>query len=354
MFKHFIAIISVAKIVTPNSKLTLDLRRPVGRTPAPSRFTAALADWPRTLLAWGFALLGATQAAARATETFAFQAPPNANRACSFDATVWPADLQVFATGAYEGRKLSFQIDQSGHSATQIDVAVNQPGKNVALILAAYEPTIWNIGWAAGTNIVGVLVGGYHRQAVAGLDASVPIQISTHDNKGPCGYFRADEGNLAPLNPLSRRVFGQAVTMFFPAKAGKALIGNTPQAGQAWETSTHTRPESFKDPLAPLAGAAGIEQGLRMGSLRRATQADAQAWLRHVNRATESPDLPPVAGGKRPAQAAIDIGDAYVVLKPYTYPSGLYGAHSVKFFVPKGVPKPKGDPGHSEVRDFNL
>ena len=32
-----------------------------------------------------------------------------------------------------------------------------------------------------------------------------------------------------------------------------------------------------------------------------------------------------------------------------TIPAGLYGAHSVTFIVPKGVPSPLGNPGHSTV-----
>jgi len=40
----------------------------------------------------------------------------------------------------------------------------------------------------------------------------------------------------------------------------------------------------------------------------------------------------------------------YIIEKPITrFPSGLYGAHSVKFVLKKGVPMPAGNPGHSAV-----
>jgi hypothetical protein len=42
-----------------------------------------------------------------------------------------------------------------------------------------------------------------------------------------------------------------------------------------------------------------------------------------------------------------------VVLKPFRLPPGLYGAHSATFFVPKGVPRPTGELGHSVLYDFN-
>jgi len=39
----------------------------------------------------------------------------------------------------------------------------------------------------------------------------------------------------------------------------------------------------------------------------------------------------------------------YVVQKKTRFPAGLHGGHSVKFLVPRGVPVPDGDPGHSCV-----
>ena len=45
--------------------------------------------------------------------------------------------------------------------------------------------------------------------------------------------------------------------------------------------------------------------------------------------------------------------EAYVVLRQFTYPAGLYGADSATFFIPEGVPQPKGDPGHSNIYDFD-
>jgi hypothetical protein len=46
--------------------------------------------------------------------------------------------------------------------------------------------------------------------------------------------------------------------------------------------------------------------------------------------------------------------DAYVVLKQFTYPAGLYGAHAETFVIPAGVPAPLGNPGHSAVFDFSV
>lgn len=272
---------------------------------------------------------------------------------CGFTDLKLPEQFSVFAAGAYSGRKIAFQIDQSGHEGTQIDVVVNSPGKPVVLILGAYEPTIWNIGWSPQTQIAAVLVGGYHRQAVAGLERDTPLLNSSYDNKGACGYFYVTPDNLAPLNPLSKRVFGRGVDMVFPATNGKVAIGEPLPARTELVTSGAITPESFHDRTAPIAGPAGLKDAVRKGLLRKATVADAEAWSEAVLQNTPQRDLPPVAGRGVPRPPKPALFNAYVVLKPFTYPSGLYGGNSATFLIPKGVPKPEGNSGHSSVYDFN-
>lgn len=272
---------------------------------------------------------------------------------CGFADLKLPEQFSVFAAGAYSGRKIAFQIDQSGHEGTQIDVAVNSPGRPVVLMLGAYEPTIWNIGRSPRTQIAAVLVGGYHRQAVAGLEQSTPLLNSSYDNKGPCGYFYVTPDNLAPLNPLSERVFGRGVDMVYPATNGKVMIGEPLAAGVTLVTSGAITPESFHDRTAPIAGPAGLEDAVRKGLLRKATAADAEAWSDAVLQNTPNRDLPPVAGQGVPRPPKPSLFNAYVVLKPFTYPSGLYGGNSATFLIPKGVPKPEGNSGHSSIYDFN-
>jgi hypothetical protein len=48
--------------------------------------------------------------------------------------------------------------------------------------------------------------------------------------------------------------------------------------------------------------------------------------------------------------ALVRIGDReYRVTRKIRFPAGLYGASLAKFWIPKGVPVPDGDPGHSCV-----
>lgn len=264
-----------------------------------------------------------------------------------------PTDFAVLAAGDYTGRTVGFQIDQSGHEATRIDVSVNMPGKPVVLMLGAYEPTIWNVAWTRETKILAALVGGYHRQAVAGLDKSTPLLVSTFDNKGPCGYFYITPRDLDSLNPLSKRMFGRPVDMVYPAKEGAVIVGDPLPQGVKLVASRDTLPESFRDNAAPLAGAMGLADAVRKGLIRKATAADADAWVEAAMRSAPSRDVPPVAGQGIPKPRRPNLYNGYVVLGPFTYPAGLYGAHSATFFIPKGVPKPQGNPGHSAIHDFN-
>ena len=119
------------------------------------------------------------------------------------------------------------------------------------------------------------------------------------------------------------------------------------------DTSSAVKPESFRDTPAPLAGPAGVEDAVRKGLLRKASAADADAWVDAVLQNSPPRDIPPVAGQGVTKPPKPPMYDTYVVLKPFTYPAGLYGGHSVTFLIPKGVPRPDGNPGHSSVYDFN-
>jgi hypothetical protein len=272
---------------------------------------------------------------------------------CSFEGMKLPENVRVYAAGNYSGRKLNVQIDQSGHEATQMDIAINSPSRPVVLLLGAYEPTIWNIGWVSGTDVLAVLASGYHRQAVAGLPRDVPVLISTHDNKGACGYFYISEQSLGSLNPLSRRVFERPVDEVFLARDGAVVVGEVLGKDAKIVTSPHTPPASYFDKNAPLAGPAGLEDAVARGLLRKAENTDVEAWVNAVMTANPNRDVPPIAGQGRPAPPKPSTFRAYVVLKEFVFPAGLYGGNSATFFIPKGVPMPIGDPGHSAVYDFN-
>lgn len=289
---------------------------------------------------------------------------------CVFPDTAFPNDLVVLGAGALEGRKLDFQIDQqSARTVSQIDVVVNHTSAPVALMLGASNPTIWNISWTEETKISAVFVNGYYRQRVAGLKNSTPLLISTYKDKGPCETnafhyktFGGYESFLAIFNyglitkpaearkeqKLSQVLFSQPITSIFPVneKTGSVLIGKPIETGQELVTSPTTTPASFHNKREPLAGQAGLEQAVENGILRRANLDDAANWINALKKKYELQNRPP-------PNIPPDLNNAFVVLKKFTYPGGLYGGHSATFYIPKGVPLPAGDYGHSRVYDLN-
>jgi len=271
---------------------------------------------------------------------------------CQFDGMKWPADFGILVAGDYYGAPQSFQLDQSGSQATRFDVDVNSPARPVVLMLGASQPSVWSIRWTPGTRILAAVVSGYHRQEVAGLPNKVPRLISTFDNKGPCGYFYVGEDGLERINPIARQLFGRPADRIYKANRGKVVVGDPIAPGVAMLTSPDVRPESFVDRGAPLAGRAGVDEAVRRGILRPATQADIDAWKSTARPVQSAKDVPPIVGDVGPRIAMPTSGETYVILKPFVIPAGLNGGHSVCFILPKGVPAPTGDLGHSAL--FNL
>ena len=289
------------------------------------------------------------------TKPFAFPGgdpPEPAAPACELAGFTLPAGAKVLAAGGYSGRPTDFQIDQSGHQATTMQVAVNEPQVPVALLLGAYEPTVWSVGWTPGTRIAAVVVAGYHRQRITGLPAGTPVLVSSHRERGPCPHAYVGGDGTKGLNPLARQVFGRAVDMAYPARDGQVLVGAGLGEARLETDASAVAADSFRDLNAPPAGQAGIEAALRAGVLRSASAADVAAWEAAHDRQRAPEDVPPVQGGRQRSGPPSMPHRAYVVLREFAIPAGLYGAHSATFYLAPGVPRPTGNPGHSTIRDL--
>lgn len=267
-----------------------------------------------------------------------------------------PKDTVVFAAGAYSGYPLDRQIDQSGHAATQMDITVNSK-LPVALLLGAYEPTIWNIGWTEKTKIVAIFAGGYHRQILAGLKSDTPSLASYLEENGPCGrsYFYLAPDQLSKINEISKSIFGKTVDTAFAAKDGVAIVGDPLSGNEKIFTSDWKKIDSFFDANAPLAGKAGLEDAVKKGLIRQATDADTELVMTALEKEKGPPSTTKLVGMESPKRMLYPIGPngAYTVLKKFTYPTGLFGGNSAAFIILKGIPTPDGTPGHSIVFDLN-
>ncbi len=88
--------------------------------------------------------------------------------------------------------------------------------------------------------------------------------------------------------------------------------------------------------------------------LREARSSDIEAWKDAYDAANRR-DVPPVSGASERGSSGGEriVHNGYVVLKAMRIPAGLYGAHSATFIVPRGVPRPTGNLGHSQILDYN-
>ncbi len=271
---------------------------------------------------------------------------------CSLKKENLPDDLLIYAGGSYSGRKINHQIDQGGHQATQFEVVVNSPEHPVALILGAYEPSIWNIAWSQGTQIKAVVVTGYNRQVVAGLPKDTPILNSSYHNHGSCGYFYITEKTLRKINPLSNRVFGKNVTLVSYASKGTLVFGDQITQKNKLFTSSVNPPEAFFYKSKPLSGKAGLDDLVAKGFIRRSASEDINRWAKKKADAYKE-ELPPTDSGSRTATFRPRyVHNGYVILKKITIPAGLYGGDLATFFLNEGVPYPDGNLGHSTLYDF--
>ena len=259
-----------------------------------------------------------------------------------------PQSFTVQAIGVYEGAGgTDVQLDSSGHETKSIEVIVNRPEENVVVVLMAYDPVLWSIKRTADTNIVAVLVGGYHAQAVLGIERSIPLIITTYKGRKDCNQpFNAYKAgkNLLQANAIVRDLTGREIDhMWSNYRGDKAYIGSPPSAAINLVSSGDYRPEDYSDLPRFPSGQKGLDRLIELGLLRRASSADLNAWVAKASEKYKR--FNPELKVKKPfAPKGI-----YVVLDKMNYPTGLYGGNSAAFLIPPGVPVPDGNPGHSAI-----
>ena len=251
---------------------------------------------------------------------------------CENFAAQLPESFDIIAAGSYSGIKTPYQIDDSGDQAHRYDVKV-QHSKPLVLVLTAHDPNIWQIAWEKNTKIVGVIATGYQHQVVTGLPKEIPILVTSLDS-GECNNIYEDEIEPEKINRLTQKILQRDIQLAVPADGEHIIVGKVDKTTTLLSSDDITL-EDVINPDLPLAGPAGIQDAVSKGLLRPATEADLKRISFYVN------------------MEYVHLHSSYVVLAPMQVPAGLYGAHSVSFLVPKGVPKPVGNLGHSEVYHLN-
>jgi hypothetical protein len=249
-----------------------------------------------------------------------------------------PDDAEVHLVGMYKGQKeLDLQLGESGHTTTEIDVVVGRAPRPVVLVLSAYDPVVWRVGYTPQARIAGVLVSGYHTQALIGIPRATPHRVLSSEQTRGCDLFRAHTAeNAAQEERKIVALTGRGIGRFYGSYSASAVqVGEDVPSGPGGVTHS---PDLTVDDYPVLrseipAGDKGIDALQRMGKIRPATRQDAAAWAGDK-------------GQQSRLVSSVGMGRVYVVLEEMTLPLGLYGAHSREFIIPLGVPKPKGPKAH--------
>jgi len=274
---------------------------------------------------------------------------------CGFQGLQLPGDAVIHVLINGRTRKLPFGIAPADSRAYVGDVYVNLPGKRVALVMVGNSgPTVWNFHWTRGTEIVAVAAMASSTLHFAGLPEGVPV-FSGHFGGGTaCKYFSASPGFperekrevAAFVERMYQRPADATAHFQFRAHASAGELLPPAQYVQSAEVTV----ESFATAASELIGPKGLEKLEAEGAIRKATSQDAEAWLAawkaaHPGRRFAAPD--------KELLNHVNLWMAYVVQKPFRYPTGLFGGDQAAFFVPKGAARPTGELGHSVIYDLN-
>ena len=255
----------------------------------------------------------------------------------------------IEAIGIHCGQEelVDVELDEFGYPVRQAKVVVNIPDKPVVLVLTAFFPTVWRIGATKDTEIAGVMVSGNYGQAVIGLDAGIPLEISTHAQKGsfePFVAYKADR-RLLDMIAMLKKSYGRKVDNFYGSHRqtdGVFYLGERPDKDDILFFDAYSIADynlQGVDREKPIAGLAAVIALVEENKLRLATQEDIDGWIEKA-----SEELNDIAPELR-IESRMRVGKTYVVLDEVELPNGLRGCESLSFIIPDGVPMPTGPKG---------
>jgi len=146
----------------------------------------------RELLAIGPPALPALQVASNSSD------PEVAKRANAIQTTIREREQAasgLHVIGVYEG--------SGDNRPGRVDVLIKKGDVPITLVLCAYEPVEWHVKVEDGTVITKVILSGYHKQRVIGVEA--PVTSMSYDERSP-GYFYAFERNSEEYPHLVKRL----------------------------------------------------------------------------------------------------------------------------------------------------
>jgi hypothetical protein len=92
-----------------------------------------------------------------------------------------PEDASVEAISIYEPKGATHSFS-SKRVASPVDIKVSKPGL-VLLALKTYEPALWRVSVADGTQIAGVILTGYYSSRIEGIASDTPVIQIDHESR---------------------------------------------------------------------------------------------------------------------------------------------------------------------------
>jgi hypothetical protein len=193
----------------------------------------------------------------------------------------FPPGTELHIVGAYEGALPNGQKEQpwwakcgadtsnptamiachqqyaGQHTEKTITVTVSRSSTPKVLALLAYEPVKWKIVGADSSNVLKIIVGGYHGQDVEGVGAETPVEVYSYESS-PCricsrqsGHFYAyqkDTPEYAQTIDKLKTLTGLSPTSFQGAQRSERFaISGTSQVVPAGNRSNIAKHQS--DPI---------------------------------------------------------------------------------------------------------
>ncbi|TMI99893.1 MAG: hypothetical protein E6G97_20050 [Alphaproteobacteria bacterium] len=289
--------------------------------------------------------------------------------ACAMPSASEHATLVLLS--AYQADALSTTTIGSQDVAVGTGTITVQPGEApIYLVLASFRPTIWRVQGAAG-RIERLVLAGNNTGPNSGLRDQLPLvgvtgiaaeRVTFLRRPGCVGYFTEIPSiQAATAIGALRREIGREPSVIaaryevsgFVVPSGEAITrgdgGKTKlvivKEGGMLRLQGDTRNIVVRTPSGSLVSE------LHSYSPGGVVEVDAKDVV--ASKPAEPYEvLPQQAGLIQLVQSGALTQNGrgeFLIHGKIRFPAELYGAHSVKFLLLRGVPEPDGDPGHSDV-----
>ncbi len=274
---------------------------------------------------------------------------------------------EVVVIGAYEGAAISTVAVSGQDRETSLATLHIEPGRTpLYLVATALDSIVWRLTGA--TERVEMMLASHTQARGAGITGIAKDKVAFPQiGCLPKYFYKPADGKALRAKAQVQTALAHPVTHL----VGKYDIATMQiPSGKMTKSSAKARPKGItiiqgdKRYLMTKDGPVLLEDSSGQPALKRV-----EAMLRrfypegivridpsevHASNGAEAYEVLPQQAGLIQLIAEGKMkrtSDGYFhIIKPVArFPAGLNGAHSVKFLIGKGVPMPKGSPGHSSV-----